>query len=133
MEKSTPAPPGDARKIRQWGMLCHLAGLLFLTRIPFADIIGPLVIWLLKREDHNYIDKQGRESLNFQISMALYAYAITVPVFLLGVMRLPLAAITVGGALIVLHLLLHVSLTIIGAVKANNGCLIRYPFTMRFF
>jgi len=54
-------------KLRNWGMLCHLMAFAGLLGIPFGHLLGPLIIWLLKKNDHPYIDAQGKASLNFQI------------------------------------------------------------------
>ena len=50
---------------RMWAMFCHLSS--------FAHIFGPLIIWLIKREEMPLVDDQGREALNFQISITIYA------------------------------------------------------------
>src|SRR5690348_2962020 len=54
-----------------WAMLCHLSALtMYFTAI--GGILGPLVVWLVKRNDYPIVDDQGKESVNFQISMLLY-------------------------------------------------------------
>jgi len=108
-------------------MLCHLAAFAGFV-VPFGNIIGPLIVWLVKRDQSAGVDAHGKESLNFQISWSIYGVV-------LGAMGAILAIILVGflffivigiGAFVVLIL------TIIGAVKANNGELYRYPLTIRF-
>jgi len=56
-------------------MLCHLTALLGIIGIPFGNIVGPLIIWLLKKNVYPFVNEQGKESLNFQISMTIYALA----------------------------------------------------------
>lgn len=106
---------------RTWGMLCHLSSLLLFIGIPFGNIIGPLVIWLIKRENSPFIDAHGKESLNFQISMTIYALISAVLVLvLLGIVMLIALAIA------------DIILIIIASIKANSGENYTYPFTIRF-
>jgi len=55
-----------------WGMLCHLAAFAAYLGIPFGHIIGPVMVWLIKRNDYPFVDECGREALNFNISMTIY-------------------------------------------------------------
>ena len=52
-------------------MLCHLSSLAG-SVIPFGNIVGPLVVWLIKKDEYAFVDDQGKESLNFQISITIY-------------------------------------------------------------
>lgn len=101
------------------GMLCHLLALSGLI-VPFGNIIGPLVIWLIKKETMPFVDDQGKESLNFQISVTIAMFIAGLLVFVfIGMLLLPV----IGIAALVL--------TIIGGIKANDGVYHRYPFTIR--
>ncbi len=113
--------PEDADKqARTWGMLCHLAGLCIWVGVPFGNIAGPLLVWLLKRDEIATVQEQGKEALNFQISMTVYAIiAGILCIFLIGIPLLILIGVT------------HVVLTIVAAIKVNNGETYRYPFTVR--
>lgn len=83
-------------------------------------ILGPLIIWLIKKDESAYLDAQGRELLNFQITYLIYAFAsFLLIVFLIGI---PLLFV-VGIAMIVL--------TIIGIVRAAEGRVYRFPLTIR--
>ena len=53
---------------RMWGMFCHLAALAGFI-IPFGNIIGPLIVWQIKKEEFPFVEDQGKESLKFQISI----------------------------------------------------------------
>jgi uncharacterized protein len=108
-----------SRDARMWGMLCHLASLSGYIGVPLGNIIGPLIVWLIKREDDPFIDDQGKESLNFQISMTIYLFVSG----LLCIFGLPL---------ILLIGLAGVVFVIIAATKANDGERYRYPLTIRF-
>ena len=107
---------------RMWGMLCHLTALVFLAGIPFGNIIGPLVVWLLKRKDMPLVDEEGKEALNFQISMTIYFIASAMLCFIL-----------VGFLLVVPVVLANLIFTILAAVKTSDGEKYRYPLTIRFF
>lgn len=116
------------REVRMWTMLCHLAALLGLL-IPIGTAVGPLVVWLIKRNDHPAIDLNGKEALNFQISWLIYTWAlgllgVLTVVFLVGFLFVGLAAIGYIIALIY---------AVIAAIKVNDGGSFRYPLTIRFF
>jgi uncharacterized Tic20 family protein len=105
---------------RNWAMLSHLSALSGYIGIPFGHIIAPLIIYLMKKDESPFVADQARESLNFQISMSIYAVISGVLVlFLIGFLLL--AAVWVAG----------VVLTIIASVKAANGEGYRYPLTIR--
>ena len=106
---------------RNWAMLCHVAGLGGYF-IPIAgSIIVPLVVWLLKKDEHPFIDDQGRESLNFQITLLLY-WAVA------GVLVL----LVIGILFLLLIPLYQILMIAIAAVKARAGDRYRYPFIIRF-
>jgi uncharacterized Tic20 family protein len=105
---------------KTWGMACHLAALAGLV-IPFGNIIGPLVVWLMKKNESAFIDDQGKESLNFQISASIYMLVAALSMFvLIGFILLPVVALAT------------LIMTIVGAIRANNGEQYRYPLTIRF-
>ncbi|WP_440057252.1 DUF4870 domain-containing protein [Pseudomonas fragariae (ex Marin et al. 2024)] len=109
-------PPQSAR---QWAMFCHLwafAGLMF----PFGNLLGPLIIWQLKKDSDPFIDAQGKEALNFQITVAI---AATVSMLLV--------VLIIGFALLTLVGIGAAVLAIIAGIKANDGVNYRYPFTLR--
>jgi len=120
-----PAPSGNVaipKDARNWAMLCHLSALLGFMTIPvMAHLIGPLVIWLLKRDDHPFIDEQGKESLNFQISMTIYFLASAL-----------LLCIFVGFVLWGIVAVMDFVFVIFAAIKAGDGVHYRYPLTIRF-
>ncbi|HUU22870.1 MAG TPA: DUF4870 domain-containing protein [Phycisphaerae bacterium] len=102
-------------------MFCHLGGLAFVLVIPFANVIAPLIFWLIQKDKHPFVDREGKEALNFQISISIYAVACGLLVFaVIGLFLLP--------ALMVFN----VVMIILAAVKANNGEHFHYPLTIRF-
>ena len=105
---------------RTWALLAHLAGLAGYV-IPFGNIFGPLLVWLLKKDQSWFIDDQGKEAVNFQISLTIYVIlAIISIIIVVGIFLTPLVA--VGGLVFM----------IIAAIKANEGVRYRYPLTLRF-
>ena len=109
-----------SKDVRMWGMFCHISALVGLLGNGFGFIIGPLIVWLAKREDDPFIDDQGKEALNFQITMF---FAFVISFFL--------CFVVVGFFLLPILVVLEIALPIVGAVKANNGEYYRYPLTMR--
>lgn len=104
-----------------WGMLAHLSAFAGLV-VPFiGQVLGPLVIWLIKRETMPFVNDQGKEALNFQITITIaFAVAAVLVFAVIGLLLLPLIAIA------------DIIMTIIAAVKANEGVAYRYPITLRF-
>lgn len=103
---------------RQWAVGAHLAGLSSLVGIP--GVIGVLVVWLIKKDEHPLVDEHGKEALNFQISLFIYA-AISAVLVLLLVGLLFLLFVAIFGLI----------MPIIAAVKTSNGEDYRYPLTLR--
>jgi uncharacterized Tic20 family protein len=113
-------PPGKSKDELTWGMLCHLVALSGFI-IPFGNVIGPLVIWLIKREEFPFVDDQGKEALNFQISMTIY--------FIVSAL---LVVVVIGILLLVALAIFEVIMIIVATIKANSGEKYRYPLTIRF-
>ena len=103
---------------KNWAMLCHLGGLVHF--IPFGQIIAPMVIWLVKKDDLPFVDDQGKEALNFQISMLIY-YLICIP----------LIFIVIGIFMLISLGIINLVLVIIAAVKAGQGEAFRYPLSLK--
>ena len=110
-----------ARQSRNWGMLCHLSALSAFVGVPFGHLAGPLLVWLIKRNEYPYVDEQGKESLNFQLSMTLYGIIAAILVF-----------VVVGVFLLLALGVLNIVAVIVASVRANDGRPIRYPLTIRF-
>jgi uncharacterized Tic20 family protein len=116
-------PPSDnglpSSEQRQWAMFAHLSALIGLI-VPFGNVLGPLVIWLVQKDKMAFVDDQGKEALNFQITVF---GAALISAFLMLILIGFLLIFVVGlGALV---------LTIIAAIKANEGVAYRYPLTIR--
>ncbi len=119
--------PETRRDARTWTVLCHASALVGFFVPAVGHIIGPLVIWLLKRDQFPEVDEHGKESINFQLSMLIYAVA-------LGIICGLLIFVLVGFLLLPLFGLIHlldVVLVIVASIQANDGKLYRYPMTIR--
>ena len=102
---------------KTFGMLAHLLG-------AFTAFVGPLIIWMIKKEDSPYVDDQGKEAVNFQITIAIaYAVAMVLSMipFVACLTALLFPAIWIAG----------VVFSIMACLKANEGELYRYPYTLR--
>jgi len=108
-------------KARKWAMICHLAALAGLLGNGIGYLIGPLVVWLAKKEDDPFIDEQGREAVNFQITMFIAAFVCA-----------PLILVVIGIILLIGIGILMTVFPIIAAIRANEGEHYRYPLSIRF-
>jgi uncharacterized protein len=112
---------GPDKDARTWAMLCHLTAFAGYC-VPLGNVLVPLIIWAIKRDDSPFVDDQGKEALNFQLSVTI-AMVLTVPLFLILVGFLMLAAL----------LLFQFVMVILASVKSYDGEEFRYPITIRFF
>ena len=104
---------------RTWAMLCHFsafAGLIF----PFGNFLAPLIIWLIKKEEFPFVEDQGKEVLNFQISMTIY-------LLISGILCIILIGIPIVIGLVIFCLII----TIVAAISANDGKSYQYPINLR--
>jgi len=105
---------------RQWALICHLSALSGYV-IPFGNLIVPIIIWSMKKEEMPMVDEHGKEVINFQISMTIWMIIAGVLIFVL-----------IGIPLLIVLAILQVVFVIIGAVKADSGQLYKYPMTIQF-
>lgn len=105
---------------RTWAMVAHLAALGFFI-VPFGNILGPLVVWLAKRDQSAFVAVHAKEALNFNITFLIGALVC-------GVLLVFSIGILLGAVMFVFWLVL----TIIAALKANEGAPYRYPLALRF-
>ena len=115
METST-----SSRDVRTWNVLCHATALAGFF-VPWAGhILGPLIVWLAKRSDSPEIDENGKESLNFQISMLIY-----------NVIAGVLCLVLIGFLLLAILHILNLVLVIVASIQVSEGKFYRYPMTIR--
>jgi uncharacterized Tic20 family protein len=104
-----------------WAMLCHIFGLGGFLIPAIGSVIGPLIVWQIKKDLHPFVDRHGKEALNFQISMLIYALA-TIPLFFVCIGPFLLSAVAI----------VDIVFLVIASIKAANGEEYRYPITIRF-
>jgi uncharacterized Tic20 family protein len=137
-ESVTPPAPSDpslagvpSAEERQWAMFAHLSALLgaILTStlgFGWGCFIGPLIIWLVKKDTMPFVNDQGKEALNFNITVAIACVILV----LLSIMTLGIGLIIAFPLWVIIGIAWLV-FTIIAAIKANEGVRYRYPFTLR--
>ena len=118
-ESPQPAPTKTDENL--WPILCHLSGLLLYVGIPFANIIGPLVIWLIKKDEIPQLNAHGKAAINFQISLVIYFIAC-----------IPLCIIVIGFFGIIALGILNIIFIIIATIKAADGQVYDYPLSIKF-
>ena len=103
---------------RMWAMLCHLSALTGFV-VPMGSVIGPLIVWLIKKDEMPLVAEHGRKSLNFQITMLIaYIVCFILMFAVIGVILLPLVAI------------FSFIMVVVGAIKTNDGKEFNYPLSL---
>lgn len=115
-----PAPDGEVTaEQRQWGLFAHLSALAGLI-IPLGNVLGPLIVWQVKKAEMPFIDDQGKEALNFNITVAIA-----------GLICALLTMVLIGFLLLPILGIVWIVFTIIAGIKSNEGVAYRYPFALR--
>lgn len=121
----TPAPTPTDAQARSWNMWCHMSALAGFV-IPFGNIIGPLIVWQMKKNELPSVDAHGKQALNFQLTVAIALLATAILAFILsffciGVLLVPVViAIAWAGPIF----------AIIAGIKVNDGKDYKYPYTL---
>ncbi len=125
--QDSPGSKEINKDARMWGMICHLAGLGGLIPIVpiIGSVIGPLIVWQIKKDEFGFVDEHGKEAVNFQISMLLY-------LLISAIIWIPLSFICIGALIPFAISIVDLVFMLIAAVKANDGEHYRYPLTIRF-
>jgi uncharacterized protein len=122
METTQPPPaPISSADVRTWNVLCHASALLGLFLHFLGHLLGPLIVWLVKRGDSPEIDAHGKESLNFQLSMLIYDAIAAI-----------LCIILIGIPILIALWVMNTVFVIIASIRASEGKFYRYPITIRF-
>jgi uncharacterized protein len=101
---------------RTWGMLAHLSSLIAMA-LGGMTFLGPLIVWLVKKDQSAFVDDQGKEALNFQIAVMIVTL---------------ICAVTFVGLLLVPFIFVaDIIFSIIAGMEANKGVAYRYPYTIR--
>jgi uncharacterized Tic20 family protein len=120
-----PTPGSPESQARTWNMLCHLSALAGFV-IPFGNILGPLLVWQIKKNEIPSVNVHGKAALNFQITVVIallagMAVAVVLSFFCVGFLLIPVVMLIGLAGLI---------FAIIAGIKANNGEDYKYPFSL---
>lgn len=118
-ENPIPAPI-PTQDERTWGMIAHLAAFAAFVIPVIGNMLGPLIVWLARRDQSPFVASQAKEALNFNISVALAALLCSILVFVL-----------IGILLFVALFFAWLALTIVAAIRASEGIDYRYPVSLR--
>lgn len=125
---SPPLPPAPApvnvsaiANQRTWAAFIHASALLGVVFHFPGHLLGPLILWLVKRDDGPELDAHGKEAVNFQISMLIY-----------NVVAAFFCLVLVGFFFLAVLWILNTIFVIIAAIQASDGKFYRYPMTIRF-
>jgi uncharacterized protein len=121
---NTTNPPSSvsgslSQEDRNWGLIAHLSALSGLI-IPLGSVLGPLIVYLVKKDQSAFGTDCAKEALNFNITVVIAAIVCAV-----------LWLVFVGILLSVALFFAWLVLTIIAAVRASEGTVYRYPATIR--
>jgi uncharacterized Tic20 family protein len=119
MSSSDKPPVAASPDDRTWGMLAHLSALIAMAAGGMT-FIGPLIVWLVKKDQSPFVVEHAKEALNFQLAC-----------FIAALICVPLAFVIVGFILLPVVVVGNVIFSIIAAMEANKGLPYRYPYTIR--
>ena len=126
----------------------HVSGLLFLLGMPLGSVLGTLLTWLLWRNESSFVDTNGKEAVNFNLSIILYQFLIVITGLVLFlspvlsmfatdesdpftiILSIPGLLLLVSG--LILLSLFRIILVLMATLKAGNGDIFRYPLTIHF-
>jgi len=118
---------------KKFATICHLLGLLIIL-FPILNIIGPLIYWQSKKSESDYVNDQGKEAVNFQISVTIYIIFVF---FVILTMKLSDFPASQGFLSFIIFLIVaiwffDVVMVIVASIRANKGEKYRYPLSIRF-
>lgn len=116
----------NGMKDNTWAMLCHLSSLSGYLGNGIGSIVGPLLIWIIKKDTMPEVDAHGKEALNFNLSILIYGLCLTV--FTIATLGF---GVFLSVPLLLALVIFHVVCTVMATLKANNGEFYRYPLTIR--
>ena len=123
-----PRQPNPESQARAWNMLCHLSALAGYIGVPLGNILGPLLVWQIKKNEFPSVDIHGKAALNFQLTALLAIIVLLVVGFILAFVCV--GFVFIFGAIAVG--LVSLIFAIIAGIKANNGEDYKYPYSIEF-
>ena len=121
-----PLLPPEEIRARSWNMWCHLSTLSGYLGVPFGNILGPLLIWQIKKHEIPSVEAHGKAALNFQLTVFLAAVVGAAVAFVLSFFCLGFLLFPVVGLILLAGLIFP----IIAGVKANDGIEYKYPYSL---
>lgn len=121
-----PVQPPAESEVRMWNMLCHLSALAGLLAIPFANVLGPLVVWQIKKNEIPSVETHGKAALNFQLTIAIACVVSIIAGFVLFFACIGALFFFVGGGIFLCGMIF----AIIAGIKANEGKEYKYPYSL---
>ena len=121
-DATQPPAPGSrpTEDERTWAMLAHLSALAGIVVWLFGAVLGPLAVWIARRDQSPFVEEHAREALNFNITVVLAAIVC-------AVLMLAFIGFILGSALFITWLVF----TLIAAIRASEGERYRYPISLR--
>ncbi len=113
---------------KNMAMFCHLSSLAGYF-VGVGHFLGPLILWLMKKDQSAFVDVNGKESLNFQISIFIYFLVTGV---VCGILTLIVIGVFLAMILFPAIAIFHLVVTIQASMAASNGQMYRYPLCIRF-
>ena len=114
-----PVSQDPEKEARTWAMFCHLAGLGGMM-VPLGNVIGPLIVWLIKKDEYPLVDREGKKALNFQITVAIAAAVC-----------IPLAFVLIGIFLLAALGIVNLVFIILASIRTSNGETFEYPWSIK--
>jgi uncharacterized Tic20 family protein len=130
MSDPTPSLPPAPRPDRTWEVACHVSAFAGLLAPGIGNVVGPLVVWLLKKAENPAVDRHGRESLNFQISMSIYAFVGSFACGIIAFLTCGIGIFLIYAVAIAFYIA-NIAMPILGALRASEGGFYEYPFNLR--
>ncbi len=121
-----PIQPLPDNQVRLWNMLCHLSALAGLLGIPFANVLGPLIVWQIKKNEIPSVEIHGKAAVNFQLTILIGALVSGAAAFALAFVCIGFILFFVPGAIFVCGMIF----AIIAGLKANEGREYKYPYSL---
>ena len=117
---SEPTKTTHTADEKNWVLFTHLAGLAGQV-FPFGGILGPLLVWQMKKQEMPFLDQHGKDAVNFQLSMALFM-----------IISIPFMFIIIGIPALIALVFTQLIGTVLASIKAYNGEKYKYPLSLRF-
>ena len=119
-------PPGPESQARTWNMLCNLSALAGFIGVPFGNILEPLLVWQIKKNEIPSVEIHGKAALNFQLTVLVAVLVALVLGFILSIVCIGFLFFIVGAAIALCGLIF----AIVAGIKANDGKDYKYPYSL---